>query len=128
VTLKIEQSGGDVLATAFALNTLTISLANTTASNNNVAAIQALIYAMGVVDTYDMSELTFSGIDWDNKQTGATLTTPTSILSESIPFNINDQLLPGIEAKIVFKTGDLAGYEFQIKRYDDTLIYFQVRQ
>ncbi len=39
----------------------------------------------------------------------------------AIPFNINDQLLPGIPAKIVFKTGDLAGYEFQIKRYDDTL-------
>jgi hypothetical protein len=38
----------------------------------------------------------------------------------AIPFDINAQLLPGLEAKVVFKTGDLSGYEFQIKRYDNT--------
>lgn len=36
-----------------------------------------------------------------------------------IPFDINDYLLGGLTAKIRMKTGELAGYEFEIQRYDD---------
>ena len=36
----------------------------------------------------------------------------------TLDFNINDQLLEGLEAKVVFKSGDLAGYTFAISSYD----------
>lgn len=36
----------------------------------------------------------------------------------SIDFDINDYLLGGLTAKVVMKTGDLAGYEFDISKYD----------
>lgn len=40
------------------------------------------------------------------------------VIDSSLDFNINDYLLEGQEAKIVFKTGALAGYEFPITAYD----------
>lgn len=36
----------------------------------------------------------------------------------TIDFNINDYLMEGLTAKIVFKSGDLEGYEFEIWKYD----------
>lgn len=42
---------------------------------------------------------------------------PTIIIDESIDFDINKQLQPGITAKISFTTGQLAGYEFEINNY-----------
>ncbi len=38
----------------------------------------------------------------------------------SIDFNINDQLMGGATAKVVFNTGDLAGREYEVERYDST--------
>lgn len=38
----------------------------------------------------------------------------------SLDFNINTQLLEGQEAKVVFKTGALAGYEFPLTAYNHT--------
>lgn len=35
----------------------------------------------------------------------------------NLDFNINDYLLEGTVAKVVFKTGALTGYEFELKRY-----------
>lgn len=77
VTLQIAQAGDDALAVAYADGILLISLADTTAANNNVAAIQAAVRALGTVEGLDWSEATFAGTDWDDKQTGATLTTAT---------------------------------------------------
>jgi hypothetical protein len=37
----------------------------------------------------------------------------------SMNFDINAQLLPGLPAKVVFNTGQLAGYEFEISTYND---------
>ena len=42
------------------------------------------------------------------------------IIDTSIDFDINDQLLEGVVAKIVFKTGALAGYEFEISNYNNS--------
>lgn len=36
----------------------------------------------------------------------------------SIDFNINDYLAEGLTAKIVFKSGELSGYEFEIWKFD----------
>lgn len=43
-----------------------------------------------------------------------------TITDSTIDFNINDYLLPGVTAKIIFKTGELAGYEFEITGYNNT--------
>lgn len=37
-----------------------------------------------------------------------------------IDFNINDQLMPGMTAKVTFNTGDLAGRSFEIANYNNT--------
>jgi len=42
----------------------------------------------------------------------------------SIDFNLNDYLLEGTIAKIVFKSGDLSGSQFDIWKYEDSKIYF----
>jgi hypothetical protein len=84
VTLKIEQAADDNLAVAFAAGILTISLADTTPANNNVAAIQAAVDLLGTVEGYDLTELTFSGTDWDGNQTGATLNTPTDLFDGGV--------------------------------------------
>ena len=39
----------------------------------------------------------------------------------SIDFDINDHLLEGTTAKVVFKSGELAGYEFEIERYRNNI-------
>jgi len=38
----------------------------------------------------------------------------------AIDFDINNQLIPGISAKIIFNTGQLAGYTFEIEKYNNT--------
>ncbi len=40
------------------------------------------------------------------------------VTDSSLEFDINDYLLGGLTAKIRMKTGDLAGYEFEIQKYD----------
>lgn len=41
-----------------------------------------------------------------------------SFFDNSVDFDINDYLISGLEAKIHFNTGNLAGYEFTLKRFD----------
>ncbi|SFS30840.1 hypothetical protein [Lutibacter maritimus] len=52
--------------------------------------------------------------------------TDSYIEDSSIDFDINDYLLSGLTAKIVFKTGDLTGNQFEIWKYDhiNKRIYF----
>jgi hypothetical protein len=40
-------------------------------------------------------------------------------IDTDIDFNINDYLLPGMTPKVVFNTGQLAGYEFEISSFDN---------
>ncbi|MGV8136483.1 MAG: hypothetical protein AB2L20_14840 [Mangrovibacterium sp.] len=77
--LKIAQAADDVLAVAYEDGVLTISLAKTTATKNNVALIQAAIRALGLVAPgLDFSAATVTGAaGWDGAQTGAVLTTAT---------------------------------------------------
>lgn len=42
------------------------------------------------------------------------------LTDSTLDFNINDYLLNGLSAKVKMKTGDLAGMEFEISRYDNT--------
>jgi len=86
IDLVIEQAGDDTLAVAYADGTLTISLADSTAANNNVADIQAAIRALETTEGVDFSEVVCTGTDWDDKQTGGTLTTATDVFKGGIDY------------------------------------------
>lgn len=51
---------------------------------------------------------------------------PSYIEDSSIDFDINDSLIAGVIPKVVFKSGDLSGIEFEIWKYDHSTkrIYF----
>jgi len=42
------------------------------------------------------------------------------VIDTAINFNLNDYLIEGLTAKIVFRTGDLAGYEFEISSFNNS--------
>jgi len=82
--LKISQEADDVLAVSFSGGILELKLAKTTAANNNHAAVQAIIRALGTVDGFNLSAVEATGVDWDGKQTGSTLTTATCLFTGGV--------------------------------------------
>ncbi|HCY40432.1 MAG TPA: hypothetical protein DHV48_03625 [Prolixibacteraceae bacterium] len=48
------------------------------------------------------------------------------IADNTLDFDLNDYLRGGLTAKIVMKTGDLAGYQFDILRYDNQYQYIHI--
>lgn len=50
----------------------------------------------------------------------------TKFTDASMPFNLNDCLLPGVTAKLHFNTGNLAGYEFEVSAYNDATKEFTI--
>jgi len=59
-------------------------------------------------DIFPQRTGTVTGVDGSDRN---------KIVDSSLDFDVNDQLIEGTVAKIVFKTGALAGYEFEINRY-----------
>lgn len=47
-------------------------------------------------------------------------------IDTSMDFDLNDHLLPGISAKVVFNTGQLAGYQFEISSYNHGTKTFRI--
>lgn len=92
--LKISQAADDVLAVAFTGGIFELKLAKTTAANNNLAAVQAIIRALGTVDGFDLSAVAATGVDWDGKQTGATLTTATDLFDGGVDANAGGVIAP----------------------------------
>jgi hypothetical protein len=45
---------------------------------------------------------------------------PLEFTDGNLDFDINDYLIEGTVAKVVFKSGDLSGYEFEIKSYSNS--------
>ena len=43
-----------------------------------------------------------------------------TFIDTSIDFDINSQLIPGVIAKVVFKSGDLSGFELEISSFNNT--------
>jgi len=77
------------------------------------------------VSTYGVVEGSITFEDIFPNRTGSVTDLPASgdilsIFDNTLDFDINDQLLEGTVAKIVFKTGDLAGNQFEITAYDHT--------
>jgi len=51
-----------------------------------------------------------------------------TFIDSAMDFNINDQLLPGVTAKVTFNSGQLAGYEFEIAGYNDSTKQYVIIQ
>lgn len=77
-------------------------------------------YIEANVEIYGIREGTVSFPDIFPRRTGAlTGVEANNVVRDStLDFDINSQLLGGVTAKIVFKSGALSGYEFDIERYD----------
>lgn len=86
LTVTISQAGDDNLAVAYSDGELTIALADSTAANNNVAAVQAAIRALATEDGIDFSNVECTGTDWDGNQTGATLTTASDTFQGGVNY------------------------------------------
>ena len=76
---------------------------------NNVASYGVIEHTILFDEIYPHRTGTITGI-------GAT----TDTFSDSgMDFDVNSYLIDGVSAKLVFNTGDLAGYEFEIESYDN---------
>lgn len=53
------------------------------------------------------------------KVTAADVTNFYKFKDTNLDFDINAQLAPGLTAKVVFQTGQLAGYKFEISKFDN---------
>lgn len=83
---------------------------------------KAVAYLEHNTDAYGIIERTLILEDIYPHRTGKVTATdaldPFSFSDSTIDFDINQQLLPGTSAKVTFNTGQLAGYTFDINRYD----------
>lgn len=56
--------------------------------------------------------------------TGVNGSDPLEFTDSGIDFDVNDYLLPGLTAKVAFNSGQLSGYSFDIRSYDNSLKKF----
>ncbi len=82
------------------------------------------------IDLYGIIEGDF--IDDDIKPdrqgtvTAVSIGDPFQFTDDTMDFDVNDQLAPGIAAKVTFNTGQLAGYTFEIKSYNNATKTFRI--
>lgn len=62
------------------------------------------------------------------KVTSINAANPYVFIDSTIDFDVNAQLLPGLSAKVVFNTGQLAGYEFEISKFNNGSKEFTILQ
>lgn len=53
---------------------------------------------------------------------------PFILTDAKMDFDVNDQLLPGVSAKITFNTGQLSGYTFDISSYNNSTKTFRINK
>jgi len=82
----------------------------------------AVNYLEANVGNYGVKEGTVTFDDIFPQRTGSVTATANknTITDASLDFDINAYLMAGVVAKIVFKSGALAGQEFEIKSYNHT--------
>jgi hypothetical protein len=81
-----------------------------------------VIYLEKNVDKYGVIEGKYINDDIFPHRTGKVTSVDVAnpnVIIDSTLFNINDYLQPGLAAKIVFTSGQLAGYTFDISSYND---------
>lgn len=86
------------------------------------------VYLQKNVDKYGIIEVTQIFEDIFPHRTGTVTSVdagnPFHFNDISMDFDINAQLLPGTSAKVTFNTGQLAGYTFEISKYDNSIKQF----
>jgi hypothetical protein len=82
IKILLTQNGSDNLAVSYAVGILTIALANTTASKNTAALIQAAIAALATDDAFNWSNVVCTGTSWS--ETGGTITTPSDYMKGGV--------------------------------------------
>ena len=93
-------------------------------ANNGKVDNTSAIASFGVIEHYAKFD------DIYPKHTG----TITSVGDEftfydsALPFNINDQLIPGVTAYVAFQSGVLAGYNFDIASFDNATKKFVINE
>jgi hypothetical protein len=82
------------------------------------------------VDKYGLVEATEIFEDIYPRRTGKVTAVnagdPFVFTDVTMDFDVNDQLLPGLSAKVVFNTGQLAGYQFEVKSYNNSTKQFTI--
>ena len=80
-------------------------------------------YVEANVETYGVREGTVTFSEIYPKRTGSitTVVANNKVQDSTLDFDINAQPIGGVKAKIVFKSGALSGYEFEIENYDHAL-------
>ncbi len=85
--------------------------------------LEPLPYLEKNVATYGIIEHTEIFDDIFPHRTGTVTSVNVSdfykFFDTAIDFDVNDHLLPGLEAKIVFNSGQLAGYEFKVSNFNN---------
>ncbi len=89
----------------------------------------AVRYLEANVANYGIKEGTVTFDDIYPQRTGSVTATAdkNTITDASLDFDLNSYLLEGVVAKVVFKTGSLAGQEFEFKSYNHatkTIVFF----
>jgi len=81
-------------------------------------------------DTYGVIEATELFDDVYPRRTGKVTAVnagnPFVFVDANMDFDLNDQLLPGVSAKVVFNTGQLAGYEFEVSAFNNGTKQFTI--
>lgn len=83
---------------------------------NNVEAFGVIEGVVNFDDVYPRRIGTVSAVDGHLK-----------FSDSGIDFNVNDQLMPGVTAKVQFLTGDLAGYELELTGYNHSTKQFTLK-
>lgn len=115
VMFRSELSGGGTITTP--------SIIVAGSSQYEVLPGDARAYIEHNTDIFGVIERTLILDDIYPHRTGIVTATnaidPFSFTDDSIDFDINNQLLPGTSAKVTFNTGQLAGWTFEIRAYDN---------
>ena len=110
--------------------TLPISLTAIQTANTQPYLVNNLPFVESNVDKYGVIEAVQVFDDIYPHRTGKVssvdATTPFVFSDGSMDFDLNSFLLPGTTAKVTFNTGQLAGYTFDIKSYDNSLKKFTI--
>jgi hypothetical protein len=84
---------------------------------NNTDQFGIIEYVQTFDDVYPHRTGTLSAVD---------ATDVYKFRDAAIDFDINSQLLPGLTPKVVFNTGQLSGYSFEIKSFNNTTKEFTI--
>lgn len=91
VEVGLSQAADDNLAVTFSANVLSIKLANTTATKNTAALIQAAIRALGTLNGIDFSDITAATADgWS--EVGTTITVAQDFFADGVNASGNSSM------------------------------------